>query len=88
MAIAKLHRVFPRESFRSDVDAFVRRLADGPPLAYRHMKRHINLVESGAQLPDLLDLEAEAMARTAGSHDFKAASKAFLEKTKPRFEGR
>lgn len=83
-----VHRVFPRASFADESNAFVRRLAEGPPLAYRFMKRHINLTEAGAGLAEVLDREAEAMAWTASSHDFKAASKAFLEKKKPRFEGR
>lgn len=88
LRLGLVHRVFPRTTFSAECDGFVRRLAEGPPLAYRFMKRHINLAESGAPLSEVLDREAEAMVSTASSRDFKAASKAFLEKKKPEFEGR
>jgi 2-(1,2-epoxy-1,2-dihydrophenyl)acetyl-CoA isomerase len=88
LAAGLVHRVFPREEFRKQVDAFAARLAEGPPLAYRYMKRNINLAESGAHLREILDLEAEGQSRTGRSEDLRRASKAFLAKQKPRFEGR
>lgn len=81
-------RVFPRASFRADVREFALRLAEGPPLSYRYMKRNLNLAESGAHLRDVLDLEAEAMMRTARSEDFAAGTSAFLKKEKAVFKGR
>ena len=35
--------VAPREKFRAEVQALAQRLAAGPPLAYRYMKRNLNL---------------------------------------------
>ena len=83
-----VHRVYPRELFRKEVGVFARQLADGPPIAYRYMKRNLNLVESGLGLDELLELEAEAMMRTARTEDFAKASVAFLNKEKPEFRGR
>jgi 2-(1,2-epoxy-1,2-dihydrophenyl)acetyl-CoA isomerase len=83
-----VHRVFARDVFRKEVDAFAARLAEGPPLSYRYMKRNINLAEAGAHLREILDLEAEAMMRTGRSEDFARAVQAFFDKSKPRFDGR
>ena len=81
-------RVFPQAEFRKQVGELARRIADGPPIAYRYMKRNLNLVESGLGLDELLELEAEAMMRTARTEDFANASAAFLNKEKPEFRGR
>ena len=81
-------RVFPQAEFRKQVGELARRLADGPPIGYRYMKRNLNLVESGLGLDALLELEAEAMMRTARTEDFAKASAAFLNKEKPSFRGR
>ncbi len=65
-----------------------RRIAAGPPIAYRYMKRNLNLVESGLGLEEILELEAEAMMRTARTEDFAKAAAAFLNKEEPEFHGR
>ena len=69
--------MFGADVFRKEVDALARRLAEGPPLSYRYMKRHLNLAEHG-HLRDVLDLEAEAMMYTGRSEDFRAGTAAFL----------
>lgn len=88
LEIGLVHRVFAQPSFEKEVDDFARRLAEGPPVAYRYMKRNLNLAESASHLRDLLDLEAEAMMRTARTEDFQRATRAFLAKEKPSFRGR
>jgi len=88
LALGMVSRVYPRESFRAEVAEFAARFAEGPPLSYRYMKRHINLAESGASLEDVLEREAEAMMRTGRSEDFIAGVQAFLAKEKPSFKGR
>ena len=85
--IGLVYRVFPNATFRSEVDALARRLADGPPLSYRYMKRHLNLALHG-HLRDVLDLEAEAMMYTGRSEDFREGVAAFLGKRKGKFTGR
>jgi 2-(1,2-epoxy-1,2-dihydrophenyl)acetyl-CoA isomerase len=69
------------------VAAIARRFAEGSPLAYRYMKRNLNLALQ-MHGRDLLDLEAEAMMRTARSEDFRSAAQAFLRKEKPVFKGK
>ncbi|HTO68581.1 MAG TPA: enoyl-CoA hydratase [Myxococcota bacterium] len=85
--IGLLYRVFAPAAFRAEVDALARRIADGPPLSYRYMKRHLNLALHG-NLRDVLDLEAEAMMYTGRSEDFAEGVRAFLGKEKPKFTGR
>jgi 2-(1,2-epoxy-1,2-dihydrophenyl)acetyl-CoA isomerase len=85
--IGLVYRVFPAASFRSEVESLARRIADGPPLSYRYMKRHLNLALHG-HLRDVLDLEAEAMMYTGRSEDFREGVAAFLRKEKPKFTGR
>jgi 2-(1,2-epoxy-1,2-dihydrophenyl)acetyl-CoA isomerase len=85
--VGLLYRVFGADVFRKEVDALARRLAEGPPLSYRYMKRHLNLAEH-CHLRDVLDLEAEAMMYTGRSEDFRAGTAAFLSKSKPKFTGR
>jgi 2-(1,2-epoxy-1,2-dihydrophenyl)acetyl-CoA isomerase len=87
LRIGLLYRVFAQDVFRKEVDALARRIADGPPLSYRYMKRHLNLALHG-HLRDVLDLEAEAMMYTGRSEDFREGTKAFLTKQKAKFAGR
>jgi len=87
LRIGLVYRVFPAPQFRKEVDALATKLADGPPLSYRYMKRHLNLALHG-NLRDVLDLEAEAMMYTGRSDDFREGVAAFLGKTKPKFTGR
>ena len=85
--IGLVYRVFAPGVFRKEVDALASRLAEGPPLSYRYMKRHLNLAEHG-HLRDVLDLEAEAMMYTGRSEDFREGVAAFLRKDKAKFTGR
>jgi 2-(1,2-epoxy-1,2-dihydrophenyl)acetyl-CoA isomerase len=87
LSLGMVNRVFPAAKFRTETAAFVQRLVDGPPIALRYMKRNLNLALNG-DLRTVLDLEAEAMMRTARSDDFRNAVRAFLNKEKPHFEGR
>ena len=87
LRIGLLHRVFAADTFRKETEAFAQRLAEGPPIAYRYMKRNLNLaLQIGPR--DLMDLEAEAMMRASRSEDFRNATRAFLRKEKPVFKGR
>ena len=79
--------VAPREKFRDEAAVLAQRLAAGPPLAYRYMKRNLNLALTLHER-ELLDLESEAMTRTGATEDFRNAAAAFLAKKTPTFEGR
>jgi 2-(1,2-epoxy-1,2-dihydrophenyl)acetyl-CoA isomerase len=88
LRLGMVSRVFPQAEFRKQVGELARRLADGPPIAQRYMKRNLNLAASGGHLREVLDLEAEAMMRTGRTEDFANATLAFLKKEKPSFRGR
>jgi len=79
--------VVPREKLRDEARVLAQRLAAGPPLAYRYMKRNLNLALTLHER-ELLDLESEAMMRTGATEDFRNAAAAFLAKKTPTFEGR
>ena len=87
LELGLVHRVFGQDVFRKEVHAFAERLAEGPPIAYRYMKRNLNLAQQ-LHVREILDLEAEAMMRTGRSEDFANATAAFLNKEKPVFRGR
>jgi 2-(1,2-epoxy-1,2-dihydrophenyl)acetyl-CoA isomerase len=86
-ALGLVNWVVPREKFRAETQALAQRLAAGPPLAYRYMKRNLNMALH-ADADTMLRLEAEAMIRTGDTEDFKNAVKAFLAKKSPVFKGR
>ena len=63
------------------------RLAQGPAIAFRHMKQNLALAQI-ASLADVIDREADATARCVRTHDVREAAKAFREKRMPNFEVR
>jgi 2-(1,2-epoxy-1,2-dihydrophenyl)acetyl-CoA isomerase len=66
---------------------FAQGLAEGPSIAFRHMKQNLALAEN-ATLAEVIDREADASARCVRTHDVKEAATAFREKRRPKFEGR
>jgi 2-(1,2-epoxy-1,2-dihydrophenyl)acetyl-CoA isomerase len=71
--IGLVNRVVPKEKLRAEARSIAERLAAGPPIAYRYMKRNLNLAERGVDPRTALDLEAEAMMRTGRTEDFRTA---------------
>lgn len=63
------------------------RIASGPRVAYRYMKRNLNAAEEGT-LEQLLDMEALHLTRTRYTHDHREAASAFAEKRPPVFKGK
>lgn len=63
------------------------RLADGPGIAFRHMKANLALAET-ATLAQAIEREADSSARCVRTHDVREAAAAFKEKRSPRFENR
>src|SRR6516165_3772414 len=62
-------------------------LAQGPSIAYGYIKRNINNAET-MSLEACFDGEAIHHSRAGETADHKEASKAFVEKRKPTFQGR
>jgi len=87
LRIGLVNWVAPREKFREEAHALAARIASGPPLAHRYMKRNLNFALTGDP-HTALRLEAEGMIRTGQTEDFKAAARAFLDKKTPTFKGR
>ncbi|CAG1009380.1 2-(1,2-epoxy-1,2-dihydrophenyl)acetyl-CoA isomerase [Myxococcaceae bacterium] len=88
LRIGLVNRVVARDRIRAESMAMAKRLAAGPPLAHRYMKRNLNLAARGVDPRTALDLEAEAMMRTGRSEGFRSGALAFLGKRKPEFKGR
>ena len=82
-----VNRVVPDARLEEETLALAARLARGPRIAYRYMKRNINAAEHGS-LKDALDLEAWHHTRCGMTEDHREAAKAFVEKREPVFRGR
>lgn len=64
------------------------RLASGPAVAYRYMKENFNRAISSGDVNDCLDLEATHHIHCGQTEDHRNATKAFVEKREPVFQGR
>jgi 2-(1,2-epoxy-1,2-dihydrophenyl)acetyl-CoA isomerase len=87
LRLGVVNRVVPEARLEEETLALARRLARGPRIAYRYMKRNFNAAES-APLKDVLDLEAWHQTRCAMTEDHREAARAFVEKREPIFRGR
>jgi 2-(1,2-epoxy-1,2-dihydrophenyl)acetyl-CoA isomerase len=81
------NRVVADAVLAAETTALAERLANGPGVALRYMKRNLNVAESGT-LASGLDSEAYGMLRARASEDHKEAARAFVEKRPPVFRGR
>jgi 2-(1,2-epoxy-1,2-dihydrophenyl)acetyl-CoA isomerase len=86
LALGMVNRVVPDDRLEAETMALAARLAQGPRVALRYMKRNMNAAESGT-LKDLLDLEAWHHSRTGMTEDHREAARAFVEKREPTFRG-
>ncbi len=87
LSLGIVNRVAPDETLREETLALARRLAAGPRVALRYMKRNFNAAENGS-LAECLNLEAWHHTRTGETEDHKEAARAFVEKRTPVFKGR
>jgi 2-(1,2-epoxy-1,2-dihydrophenyl)acetyl-CoA isomerase len=87
LALGLVNRVVPDARLEEETMALASRLARGPRVAYRYMKRNMNAAET-ASLKDMLDLEAWHHTRTGMTEDHREAARAFVEKREPQFKGR
>ncbi|MBN8929079.1 MAG: enoyl-CoA hydratase [Rhodospirillales bacterium 69-11] len=74
-------------ALEAETMALARKLAGGPRVAYRYMKRNMKVAEEGS-LSDVLDSEAAGMMRCRMTEDHAEAARAFVEKRAPAFRGR
>ncbi len=87
LAIGLVNRVVPDADLERETLELAARLAKGPRIAYRYIKRNMNAAESGT-LAELLDLEAWHHSRTGATEDHREAARAFVEKREAVFRGR
>jgi len=87
LRIGLVNRVLPAASFRDEVHAVAKKIANGPTIAYTYMKANLNLAVTH-EFSELLDREAWGQTLTGRTEDHREAVKAFLEKREPTFKGR
>ena len=87
LRLGLVNRVVPDARLEEETLVLASRLARGPRIAYRYMKRNFNAAEHGS-LKDALDLEAWHHTRCGMTEDHREATKAFVEKREPVFRGR
>lgn len=86
LRLGMVTRTVPDDALEDETMSLARRLAEGPPVAYRCMKQNINAAET-ERLADLLDIESRNMVRTLATTDSREAIGAFLEKRPVAFVG-
>jgi len=86
LALGLVNRVVPDARLEDETLALARRLASGPRIAYRYMKRNFNAAETAGLAP-MLDLEAWHHTRCGMTEDHREAARAFVEKREPVFRG-
>jgi 2-(1,2-epoxy-1,2-dihydrophenyl)acetyl-CoA isomerase len=82
-----VNRVVAPDALDSETAKLAARLAAGPTAVYGRTKALLN-ASLGSSLESQLQREAEAFAHSASEPDFQEGLAAFLDKRKPRFEGR
>jgi 2-(1,2-epoxy-1,2-dihydrophenyl)acetyl-CoA isomerase len=87
LALGMVNRVVPDGELEGETMRLAARLARGPRIALRYMKRNLNVAETGS-LKDLLDLEAWNHTRCGMTEDHREAARAFVEKREPVFRNR
>jgi enoyl-CoA hydratase / 3-hydroxyacyl-CoA dehydrogenase len=80
-------KLVPAASAREEVQALAETIASRAPLGVRWVKQ---VIDGGldASLASALHLEAESAGRTFSTEDRTEGMRAFLEKRKPKFEGK
>lgn len=87
LATGMVNRLFPAESFFTEVEAFANRLANGATLAISYIKKAVyegmdRTLEQG------LELERQLIEPLFDSDDAREGLSAFVEKRKPQFQGK
>jgi len=80
--------VFTADQLEQQTMALARRLAAGPPVAYRYMKENLNRSAMRADVIECLDLEATHHVHAGLTEDHRNAAQAFVDKREPVFKGR
>jgi enoyl-CoA hydratase/carnithine racemase len=82
-----VNRVVPDDRLRADALSWARELAAGPTIAFGFMKQNLDRALR-SDLETCLAHEAEGLVGCAATTDHREAVRSFVEKRKPRFDGR
>ena len=85
--VGLVNQVVPAADLEARTLEVAQRIARGPTVAYRYMKENLNRAVGG-DVMECLDLEATHHVHTGFTRDHREATKAFVEKREPVFEGR
>jgi 2-(1,2-epoxy-1,2-dihydrophenyl)acetyl-CoA isomerase len=80
--------VHPAAELEERTMALARRLASGPPVAYRYMKENLNRAALGGDVIECMDLEVTHHTHAGLTEDHRNAAQAFVDKREPVFKGR
>lgn len=80
-------KAFPSDILRGEARAICQKLAELPTKGFGLYKRAINRSFMN-NLDEHLEMEADLQTMAGKSYDYKEGVQAFLEKRKPKFEGR
>ena len=78
--------VVPVDQLMARAEAIATQLANGPTKAFGEIRRLLTSVEDQS-LETQLELEAQALARSAATADAREGLTAFVEKRQPMFTG-
>jgi 2-(1,2-epoxy-1,2-dihydrophenyl)acetyl-CoA isomerase len=87
LSLGLVTSVVPDEELPAAADAFARRLADGPTLAYAAIKEGLRFAAAHG-LSEALEMEADLQTRLGDSADHLSATQAFLARQAPVYQGR
>ncbi|MEU4831478.1 enoyl-CoA hydratase-related protein [Streptosporangium sp. NPDC023615] len=87
LELGVVSQVVPAEELEGAARALAARLAQGPTSAYAATKRALRSAATGS-LAEALEVEADLQDACAGTADHLNATRAFLAKERPVFEGR
>jgi 2-(1,2-epoxy-1,2-dihydrophenyl)acetyl-CoA isomerase len=87
VALGLANRVVPDLALEAETMALASKLANGPAIALRYIKRNLNVAITG-DLSQSFESEAFGMLRCRQSEDHREASRAFVEKRGAVFKGR
>jgi enoyl-CoA hydratase/carnithine racemase len=87
LAMGLVQKVLPDSELQTYVDEVLQTLSENAPLSLANSKTMIEEYVKSVGAPDHARMQA-AMERCARSEDYKEGRRAFMEKRKPRFQGR
>jgi 2-(1,2-epoxy-1,2-dihydrophenyl)acetyl-CoA isomerase len=84
--IGMVHRVYPHGEFEAETRKLAKQMAEGPPLAYRDVKRTM-ISEARRELEQAIDEENRLQLHCFLSEACAEGLAAFVEKRSPNFRG-